>query len=265
MEKGYWVIRTYSAGGVGEKIKYWVLGERPTRSARRLKAEIAKQQQNEASAEKRLARLLNENNTSGDYLVGLDYSDQGLALLGEGMDEDDLYHAAHHQLRLWLRRASRACKEAGVPLRVTAAVTSDMDGKTGEAVRVHHHVVINREAMEIALGKWTLGGTHHEHIYDQVDQTALAAYLLNQVRRLPDEKKYIRTRNLRVPQPKDRIAKGGSELAVPRGGQLIHRNEYRPGRPQYIRYILPEVGKIRRGQEKKQGNNRTGQRAGGGA
>ena len=28
MTEGYWVIRTYTAGVVGEKIKYWVPGEK---------------------------------------------------------------------------------------------------------------------------------------------------------------------------------------------------------------------------------------------
>ena len=252
--RGYWVIRTYTAGAVGEKIKYWVPGDKPTKSERRLRSEIKKQQQNEASAEKRLARLIHANFGCGDYLVGLDYSAEGLTMTAYGLDQDDpeyedkLYHAAHHQLRLWIARVREACRKAGVPFRYIA-VTSDMDGKTGEAKRIHHHVIVNAEAAEIAVAKWTRGGTHHEHLYDVVDQTALAAYLLNQVRRMPDEKKYIPSRNLVIPQPKDRIAKSGAELAVPRGGQLLHRNEYKPGRPQYIRYILPEVGKIRRGEK----------------
>ena len=55
-----------------------------------------------------------------------------------------------------------------------------------------------------------------------------------------------------TPKPVDRIAMGGAELAVPRGGQLLQRNEYRPGMPQYIRYVLPEVGKIRRDRKKKE-------------
>lgn len=252
---GYWVIRTYKAGAVGEKIKYWVSGQRPGRSARHLRSEIRKQQQNEASAEKRMARAIHANFTSRDFLIGLDYSEAGLHTALAALDgaaehfDDDAYHACHRQLRLWLRRVRRACRKAGVPFRYLA-VTSDMNGKTGEQVRLHHHVIVNRAAADIAMEKWNLGGTHHEHLYDVVDQSALAVYLLHQVRRLPDEKKYIPSRNLVVPQPRDRIARGGAELAVPRGGQLLHRSEWRPGRPQYIRYILPEVGRIRKAQRK---------------
>lgn len=251
--EGYWVIRTYRSGPVGEKIKYWVPGVKPSKSERRVKAEIRKQQSNEASAEKRAARIINENFTRHDKLVTLSYSDAGLKKISKDIDASDpdqVYHASHHQLRLWLRRVRRACKEAGVEVK-SFAVTADVDGKTGEAVRVHHHVVISGEAAEIALSKWTLGGHHDEHLYDSIDQTALAAYLLRQVRRLPDEKKYIPSRNLVIPQPQDRIAKSGAEVSVPRGGQLLHRSEFKPGAPQYIRYILPEVGKIRREQEER--------------
>lgn len=249
--EGYWVIRTYEAGAVGEKIKYWVPGKKPVQSERRLRSEIKKQQQNEASAEKRMARLIHANFTSGDFLLGLDYSEEGLSRALGGLDRggeefpDGSFHACHHQLRLWLKRVRRECRRAGVPFRYLA-VTSDTNGKTGELVRLHHHVIVNREALDIALAKWTLGGTNREHLYDTADQTALAAYLLQQVRRLPDEKKYIPSRNLVIPQPRDRIARGGAELTVPRGGQLLHRNEWRPGRPQYIRYILPEAGKLRK-------------------
>ena len=35
---------------------------------------------------------------------------------------------------------------------------------------------------------------------------------------------------------------------MPRGGQLLLRAGWMPGMPQYIRYIVPEVGKIRRGE-----------------
>lgn len=53
--KGYWVVRTYEAGAVGEKTKFWVPGERPSKSGRREKQEIKKQEQNEQSAEKSMA------------------------------------------------------------------------------------------------------------------------------------------------------------------------------------------------------------------
>ena len=79
MTEGYWVIRTYTAGAVGEKIKYWVPGEKPTRSQRKLKSDIKQQQRNEANAEKHLARLLNENFSCADHLMRLSYADEAFA------------------------------------------------------------------------------------------------------------------------------------------------------------------------------------------
>ena len=81
---------------------------------------------------------------------------------------EETWKQADHQLELWLKRTRRACRAAGVPFRYIA-ITSDMDGKTGEYVRVHHHAVVNAEAAEIALGKWTAGEAHCEHLYDEVD------------------------------------------------------------------------------------------------
>lgn len=258
MAKGYWMIRTYEAGDVGEKTKYWVPGEKPTRSKRKMRSEIKKQEQNEHSAVKRMARLINENYQPGDYLLGLDYSEGGLAKLAEwikaqGVDTDRLdetelldvqRQAAEHALRLVIRRVSRELGDT-VELRVLA-ITSDMDGKTGEIVRVHHHLVIPRAAKEAFVKKWEgWGGVDWEPLANQHDYTPIAEYFADQVRKVPDAKKYYSTRNMIRRQPKDRTAITDGELRVPTGGKLLHRSEFKPGRPQYIRYILPETKRHR--------------------
>lgn len=250
---GYWVVRTYEAGAVGEKTKFWVPGERPSKSGRREKQEIKKQEQNEQSAEKSMARLLNANFCQGDLLLGLDYSEEGLERIlswarEQGMNVDGseeermdaVRAAAEHELRLVLRRVKREMAKAGLVLRYVA-VTSDMDGDTGETVRVHHHMVVPAEAREAFVEKWAgMGGVDWSPLSAQEDYTPIAAYLIRQVRRVPDAKKYVSSRNLVRPQPRDRVALTDAELRVPRGAKLLHRNEYKPGRPQYIRYVLPE-------------------------
>ena len=242
---GYWVIRTYVSGSVGEKIKYWVPGQRPTRSERRLKAEIRKQQSNEASAVKRLARCLNANFTHADQLIGLDYSDEGLkrleAGIPEGLDEAERFEAmrkaAERELRNCLRRVKRSLPE-GTAFRYVA-VTSDMDGKTGETVRLHHHLVVGGRLAEVIREKWkSLGGCFDVQLRRMEDYTPLAEYLLDQVRRVPDEKKYMCSRNMVRPRPTDRIARNGSLLRAPAGCVLVAMNEYKPGAPQYIRYLI---------------------------
>ena len=170
MANGYWVIRTYTAGAVGEKIKYWVPGEKPTKSERKIKSDIKQVQRNEANAEKALARLIHANFTPRDYLLQFSYTEEALEKLRAGeRTEEELFEAADHQLKLWAKRTRRACKALGIPFRYIP-FTSDLDGKTGEVVRVHHHIIVNAEAAEIALEKWSAGSTHREHLYDQVDR-----------------------------------------------------------------------------------------------
>ena len=86
MANGYWVIRTYTAGAVGEKIKYWVPGEKPTKSERKIKSDIKQVQRNEANAEKALARLIHANFTPRDYLLQFSYTEEALEKLSENPD-----------------------------------------------------------------------------------------------------------------------------------------------------------------------------------
>lgn len=251
MKEGYWVIRTYQSGSVGEKIKYWVSGARPTRSERKIKSDIKKLEQNYSSAEKELARLLNGNFGKGDILLGLDYSDAGLKKLekraaerageedGTENESDAIFKAAAHELNLLLRRVKREAAKRGAEVR-HVSVTSDMDGETGERVRVHHHLVINREALELFADKWTLGAVDWEPLAAQEDYTPVANYLIRQVRYISDVKKYTSSRNLDRPKPKDRIAINNSELRAPKGAKLLYRNPYIPYMPQYMRYYIGE-------------------------
>lgn len=258
--EGYWVIRTYKAGSVGEKTKFWVPGKRPDKSiSRRQRDAIRKREQNEYSAVKRLARILNMYFTSGDIFLGIDYGQKGMQKLekwlkAQGVDLEQLdeaerieaiYNAADHELVNCLRRAGRRAKVAGVEIKA-AFITSDMDGKTGEKERVHHHLVINREAKEYFVEAWgKLGGVTWDPMWgNQEDRTDVAAYMIRQVRHRPDAKKFRTTRNLKPPVPKDRIVNSDAELQVPRGGKLLFRREFsRSEQPQYIRYVLPKYVK----------------------
>lgn len=245
MKDGYWVIRTYKAGRVVEKTKYWVAGEKPTRSKRKMESDIRKQQQNGICSVRELARLLNANFKRGDVLLGLDYSDKGIGRILKAADskneerELEEYRAAEHELKLFIRRVSRECKARGIEFKYIA-VTSDLNGDTGETVRLHHHLVVNAEALEVCREKWSLGGIHYDNLSSQADYTPIAEYILKQVRHIRDARKYVSSRNLVRPIPKDRIAVNGAELRTPAGCVLLQRSEYRPDLPQYIRYVKAE-------------------------
>ena len=234
---GYWAIRTYESGSVGEKIKFWIPGEKPPKSKRKLEADIRKSLQNRKSSERSLARILNANFKPGDMLIGLDYSEENYKKLG-GKKREEKYKSAEKEIQKLLRRVKREAAKDGVTVKAVC-VTSDMDPKTKKDVRVHHHIVANKEAAKYFEKKWKSGSVDFEPLSSQPDYMPLAVYLIEQARGEKNKKKYISTRNLIRPKGKDRIAKSGSELSVPRGAVLLHRSEYSVGFTQYIRYILP--------------------------
>ena len=255
MKDGYWVVRTYEAGQVGEKTKYFVLGDRTRRNRRKEESSIKKQEQNEYSAKKRLARLINTNFTHGDILLGLDYSDASYKKLErsarkaapdyDSLPEDDqlrcIREAAAQEMVNYLRRVKRALEKEGRADELKyIAITSDMDGDTKETVRVHHHLIVPASCEHIIRMKWGHGGTYCKPLSKQEDYLPIAEYLIAQVRGTLNAKKFVSSRNLIRPQPKDRIAVSDAEIRVPRNCKLIQRSEYKRGAPQYIRYILPE-------------------------
>jgi hypothetical protein len=268
MKEGYYVIRTYEAGAIGEKTKFFVPGKRTdSKISRRQKNAIRKAEQNEYSSQKALARLINANFLAGDLFLGLDYNDDGLERIkvwgrshglpvdsfDEAQRNDAIWEAAAHELDIALRRVKRRLEKQGLDLKAIYC-TSDMNGDTGEIVRVHHHLIVNAGVQEAFLAAWEkygMGGVSWTPLWqDQQDRTPIAEYIIKQVRRIPDAKKFRSTRNLIRPKCRDRIANTDNELQVPRGGKLIYRQEYQNKQtgsreyqnrqPQYIRYILPE-------------------------
>ncbi len=254
MREGYYVTRTYQAGVIGEKIKFFVPGTRPTgKPKRRERDAVRKAAQNAHCAVKELARILNANFSSNDKLIGLDYSEEGMrkairwgerkGLSVHSPDPEERLNArwecADHELGLCIRRVKDRLKKQGIELKAVY-ITSDMDGKTGEYVRVHHHLVVNKEAAEAFVDAWKhLGSVDYESMWgSQYDRTPIAEYFIQQVRRIPDAKKYRSTRNLVRPKAKDRIAVSDAELRLPKGAELLFRQQYSKGQPQYIRYVV---------------------------
>lgn len=245
MSAGCWVIRKYVAGDVEEKIKYWAPDWKRQKAVRRSKSDEKKILKNCVNAEKELARVLNANFKKGDMLIGIDYSDDALDLLKEKAavfeikgysSEDALWKAAQHEMRLFLRRVKRGAPQ-GAYIK-SAMITSDMDGETKELVRIHHHGVIAGCDLALLQDKWKYGRVFCSPLDEGPDYTAIAHYFMEQVRHMPDEKKYSTSKNLVRPQPTERAALGNAELRIPRGAELLFRSEFSTGRPQYIRYTF---------------------------
>lgn len=249
-----WYIREYRMkNGICEKTKFpvQVEGEPAARASREYKRCIRRAEKNATEAKNTAARSVNNNFRAGlDMTDLLTYSDEGLErlIMKAGTDEEDaILLAARHEMALCIERARYACKKDGVELKY-CAWTSDRDGKTGGPVRVHHHVIVNREGAEYILRAWKLGEAKSKRLYsaNHGDLTDYVEYLMEQSRQIGTEKRYMPSRNLEAPvATRPRLAKNPTaELRLPKGAAFIWRSEGHSGRPQKLRYYRAELASL---------------------
>lgn len=253
-ETGHWMTKTYRSGRVGEKVKYFVPAGR---SKRRKRSTEEKVLDNANTATRKAAREVNENFCPGDGWLTLEYNQEryervlrrAAALREKDPElsaEDSIWLSADKEMSLLMRRTLYECKKRGIVLRYLY-VTSDMDKDTGELVRVHHHLIVAAECVEIVKEKWGIenigeGGLApgQSVLWDQDDYTPLVEYMLGQVRHIPNAKSFTPSRNLIRRDTKGRRVISGAQLRVPKGCKLIYASPYTGERAgQYIRYLLP--------------------------
>ena len=240
--------RTYrSANGVIEKTRYLVGSNAKRQKKRRGVTTQRKQEANFNGACKKLARILNCNfNADGGRLLGLDYDGASAERILQAADPRK---AAENEARNFIRRLKR---KVGKEIR-WVLVTSDLDGDTGELVRLHHHLAIQfpgRISYDAILSCWDLGGVDIKTMWSEDDYTGLARYLLRQVRRIPDAKKYSASRNMELPEITEREILTTSRLRPPKGAKVREQYYDEEGVGQYIRYTTPPKTKKRGGHKR---------------
>lgn len=246
-EGGYWMIRTVRSGRVIEKTQFYV-GERRPRAKRKKGSSTEKKKAgNAVSAVRRYAREMNCNFAAGGgILLTLHYDAEHLPA-----DKAE----AEKELEKFWRRLSYRLKKTGCVLRATG-ITSELDGASGERVRVHHHLLISREGVEVERNErgelcatvggaelrevWRNGGVDVERISEaQEDITSIAAYFLGQVEAGADEKRWKSTRNLKKPViESERVSVVSRVLRAPGGATVSEIGHYDENSgSHYIRYI----------------------------
>lgn len=227
--------------GIVEKTRFRVGSNSEERPRwRKAKSETDKREENLHRAVKELARILNCNADGSGYLVKLDYSPESWEELFVGKTEDEILTEAKRQAGLFVRRLKRS---AGEELKCVYTASDRERNEDGELmpVRVHNHLVILGATEEQIREKWTLGScTDIRRLYaNQEDYTPLAAYLVLQVRSLPNFRKFTATKNMDKPKIEDRIVTGDpeAEIRVQPGAKVLDRMTYREGSVvQYVRY-----------------------------
>ena len=246
-----WFTKKYICrNGIEERTKFCV---RSSQKGVRLESAAKKASRAADNAERQLARLLNNNFNTDDKHLVLEYTPEMLRHISaraqkSGIEpfEDAIYFEAKKEFDNWVRRVQRKLK--GVAEFKYIGITSDLDGKTKRPARLHHHVVINKSSLEVCKEKWR-GFVLDDDLYTVYnDFSALAAYLINQVRYIPNAKRYTPSRNLEPPKtskPVEITRYGDAEMRIPKGCIKLYRSEYAKGANQYIRYFRPPKDETR--------------------
>lgn len=196
-----WKKKKVESGPVIEEIIY--LSNQTPKGLWKPKTKDEKDNENLRRRIRDIGRMLNSNFSAGDYLMTLTYNRVSYRKIMAAPSirryrRQIAYMNAEHELSLFIKRCQYHANQSGVPFR-SIFITSDIRKATGKYVRVHHHMVVNREALELVRSLWDNGFVLEEELRDQADYTPIADYFMEQVWHVENKKSYGRTRNLENP------------------------------------------------------------------
>ena len=228
MAQPKWYIRKTESGNIVEESIFLKFPPSISKTKAKSKAK-SKEKKNIENMSRRirdLGRLVNANYTANDFTLVLTYDDESYAMLSSNGAEcdskyDSIRKSAEQELKKYIKRCEYHCSKQGIALR-TIYATSDMDSNTCNHVRVHHHVIVNNDAVEIMIRQWTHGLVKCKSLVENVDHTSLAAYIIHQSRTHDGAHTYGRTRNLIKPSVSERIlVDPNADLIAPKGSRII--------------------------------------------
>lgn len=250
-KEGLYMIETIISGEVKERRKTRIT-RRPAKRGGRIKGNSSEKKLagNNEHAKLQLARTFNCNMKKGDLWLTATFDEESLAAVGGN------YEGAKKAGKLFVDRLVYRLKKQGVVAKWVLA-PSEIDGETGEVVRPHVHIVITGTGFtmqdgELRLGAekvddiWGMGFVDVRFLKNQKDYYALAVYIVNQSRGVPDEKKWTCSRNMKKPIVRREIVTTGRRLMVPAGATELPGTKYDPEKNQnFVRYI-PKTRDVRK-------------------
>ena len=188
-----YIRQTIIAGVTAIRSIYTSTGERTPGMKRKAHQNLTPekvQAVNLRNAIKKLTAILNSNFSDGDYHVTLTYRTEPSS--GEAAD----------MLRRFKNNMRDRMKRRDLPWKWVIVTEYENE-------RVHHHVVCNREALDVILDCWKAGHVHHIALHTDGNYSDLAEYLCKETEKTfrdPDavaRQRYDRSRNLVEPQPRN--------------------------------------------------------------
>jgi hypothetical protein len=197
---------------------------------------LAKIKQNEREAVKNLARVINCNFGAGDLWLTLTYGPERLPA--------DIAAAKKDLSRFMRNVRRRFLAEHGRGPRYVIS-TSQKDPDTGERVRIHHHIVMERAAYDTICQLWPQEDITYRLMDGRGDYTGIARYIISQAEKGPDAKKWSVSRgNMAKPIYTEPVpVKATDPLDVPAGAVIREKyslaDEETGAYTEYVRYTVP--------------------------
>lgn len=228
--------------GLRETVLDPTTGKLRPRGKRRGKSLASQIERNMRESVKSLARLLNCNYAGGDMFLTLKYSDDRLPASKE---------EAKTEVRRFIRRLDRAYRaQTGRKLRYVL-ITADKSSKTGEPVRLHHHIVMDQVDYELIAKHWPADQFYCRYLDNTGDYTAIAQYMIKNAGYDRGVRTWSASQGLKKPEYTAAVpVKTLDGIRLPEGAVVVERqvteDEVSGFRAAYIRYVMPQEGEIGR-------------------
>lgn len=216
---------------------------------------------NEKSSVRRLARGIGCNMEPGDAFLTCKYDAghyPGSLNPAENVPGSEGFERAAGDLDRFMRKLRRRYRrKTGKPLKGYWQ-TANWSPKRNAPARLHQHLVISSDAVELARQLWQeFGGAGTVIVVEldhDPDRTALADYMVRNVAgKLPGKKGWSGSRGMEQPivsEPEE--IRSAEELAPPPGAVIKEVRELKDEDGivigKYLRYVLPERPRFRGGQ-----------------
>ncbi len=273
------LMKYYIVSGrtVEEKRSWFHVGPeyRKQRGTRRVGASTEKKiRANEKSCILNCARTINCNFEAGDWFVALKHDD-GHYPASQATDPDqkreEEYQAAKRILtKKFLPKLGKEYRKATGKKLKAVWVTANWSTHRKCFTRIHHHIVLPADALDLAQRIWKrfggAGTLQAETLNQEGDYTRIAAYMIDNVHGRPSgENRWSACRGMEKPVLCGWEEVSDVENVQPLPGSIVKdvvRYEDEDGRvvSAYLRCTLPERVKIRGGQvvlPKRRGRKRT--------
>lgn len=258
----YYII----SGRTVEEKRSWIPlgpGYRKPRGTRRAGASSLKKiKANEQSCVLNLARTINCNFGVGDWFIALKYDDAhypaSAAADHDQRREDEYQQAKQILTKKFLPKVRKEYEKLTGKKLPAVWVTANWSTREKHFTRIHHHIVLPNDALQIAEKIWKriggLGTIYPEPMTNEGDYTRIAQYMIDNVQGRPaGENRWSGCRGMLKPVITEPVEVSDVEGVQPLEGGIIkdvmhYMDEDGRTVSSYLRQTLPEKVKIRGGQ-----------------